>query len=101
MRIRLCLQRRASEAPEAAVTGKNPGPVEATIRKLGVADPGLLIQAAALDRARSGLIRQRQDSSPSEAIPYPGCTTPTSTAPRNRRQFVTILTASCGTILLP
>jgi hypothetical protein len=33
-------------------------------------------------------------AAPSEAIPHSACTTPVSSTPRNRRQFMTILTGS-------
>jgi hypothetical protein len=53
--------------PAEPTARAEPGPVEATIRKLGVTDPSLLVQAAVIDRAASGLVSEAGRRTPKNA----------------------------------
>jgi hypothetical protein len=53
--------------PAEPTARAEPGPVEATIRKLGITDPSLLVQAAVIDRAASGLVSEAGLRTPKNA----------------------------------
>jgi hypothetical protein len=53
--------------PAEPAARAEPGPVEATIRKLGITDPSLLVQAAVIDRAASGLVSEAGRRTPQNA----------------------------------
>jgi len=67
-----------------------PGPVEATIRKLGVADPGLLVQAAAIDRAASGLVCEAGRRTPRNAAQLAAQDKPTADTGRPAKNGQTV-----------